>query len=62
MAEKNNQQLKKLDRIVYLLEHLLAIQLLKTGLTWTEIAKHMIADKAKINKMLKGIKKDKKYE
>lgn len=50
---------KKLDRIIYLLEHLLAIDLSKTNLSWAEIAKHVVADKKKINKMLKGTKKRK---
>ena len=53
---------RKLDRIIYLLEYLLVIELSKTALDWSEIGKHIKVEKAQINSMLKGtnIKRGKK--
>jgi hypothetical protein len=53
---------KKIDRVVCLLESLLALELNKTSLSRDKIRAHMGIDKAKVNKMLKGIKKTVKGE
>lgn len=58
---RNKQQkdflLKKSDRIIYLLEYLLTIELFRAELNRSEIGKHITVEKAQINTMLKGIKK-----
>jgi predicted transcriptional regulator len=48
---------KKLERIIGLLQHLLAIELAKHGVTQKDIGKHLGLAKATVGKMLKGIKK-----
>lgn len=48
---------KKLDRIVFLLEHLLAIALNDTNLDRNGIRAHLGVDKAKVNRMLNGVQK-----
>lgn len=50
---------KKLDAIVELLQVLLAVELSKQGLTQDEICERLHLGKQTVNKMLKGIKKDK---
>jgi hypothetical protein len=58
MPEQQDKQLdKKLDKIIYLLQHLLALELTKTNLNWSGIGKHIVAEKKKVNAMLKGIGK-----
>ncbi len=58
MAQKNNSPFdKKLDRIIYLLESLLALELNRTNLDRNEIRAHLGIEKARVNKILKGIKK-----
>ncbi len=54
----NNHPLdKKLDRVIYLLESLLALELNQTNLNRNKIRAHLGIDKAKVNKILKGIKR-----
>lgn len=53
----NNQIDKKLDRIVSLLEALLALELNRTNLDRNEIRARLGVDKAVVNKILNGIKK-----
>lgn len=48
---------KKLDRAIYLLESLLALELNKTNLDRNKIRAHLGIEKAKVNKILEGIKK-----
>ena len=50
---------KKLDVMIGLLQHLLAIELSKNAMTHDEIRKHLGVGKATVNQMLKGIKKEK---
>ena len=59
----NNHPLgKKLDRVICLLESILALELNQTNLDRNEIRAHLGIDKAKVNKMLKSIKKPCKEE
>lgn len=52
----NNHPLgKKTDRVIYLLEALLALELNRTNLNRNEIRDRLGIDKAKVNKMLDGI-------
>lgn len=54
----NNRPLeKKLDRIIYLLESLLAIELNRTNLDRNKIRARLGIEKAKVNKILEGIKR-----
>jgi orotate phosphoribosyltransferase-like protein len=48
----------KLDAITELLQNLLALELSKNGLTHEQIRKHLHVRKQTINKMLKGVKKE----
>lgn len=48
--------MKQNDHIINLIEHLLALELLRADLNQAQIAKHLGVAKAKVNKMLKGIK------
>jgi hypothetical protein len=57
--DKDNEIIKnKLDTVVDLLQHLLAIELSKSGVDMGEIGKHLHIAKAKVVKMLKGVKKE----
>ena len=59
MEKESNINLeKKLDTIVELLQHLLALQLASRGVKQTEIGKHLHVATAKVGKMLKGVKDD----
>ncbi len=61
MAEENKnhkEMTKRLDRLTYLMEHILALELNKTNLDRNAIRSHLGVDKAKVNEMLNGIKKD----
>ena len=49
---------QKLDTIVDLLQHLLALELARSGLTQESIGKHLHIAKATVVKMLRGLKKD----
>lgn len=48
----------KLDEAVGLLQHLLALELAREGVPQQAIAKHIHVAKAKVVKMLKGVKKN----
>jgi len=55
----NNQIIeKKLDAVIELLQHLLALELSKNGLAKGAIGKHLHVAKAKVVKMLQGVKKE----
>lgn len=62
--ENKNRELKKiqqsLDSILKLLQHSIAIQLYYAGVSQDEIAKNLRLAKLTVNKMVKGIKKEKK--
>ena len=60
MAKDRNHIIeKKLDTVIELLQHLLALELSKSGVTQGAIGKHVHVAKATVVKMLKGVKKDK---
>ncbi len=60
MNEISNPNIeKKLDTMIGLLQHLLAIELSKSGMTHDIIRKHLGVGKATVNSMLMGIKKEK---
>lgn len=50
---------KKLDTLIGLVQHLLAIELSKCGMTHDAIRKHLGVGKATVNSMLMGVKKEK---
>ena len=50
---------QKLDTIIKLLQHELAIQLYRNGVTQEDIRKHLHVAKAVVVKMVKGVKKEK---
>ena len=54
----NSTAEQKLDTIVTLLQHLLALELARSGLTKEAIGKHLHVAKATVVKMLRGVKKD----
>ncbi|GAH42083.1 unnamed protein product [marine sediment metagenome] len=58
--KKSSQKeiLKRLDMIISLLQHCLAIQLYRGGLTQQAIGKHLGIATGKANKLLKGITKE----
>lgn len=49
---------KRLDTIVGLLQHMLALQLADKGVRRTEIGKHIHLATATVGKMLKGVRDD----
>jgi len=49
---------KKLDTIIGLLQHILAVQLAGRGVRQTDIGKHIRVATATVGKMLKGVKND----
>lgn len=49
---------EKLDTIVGLLQHMLALQLVSRGVKQTEIGKHIHVATATVGKMLKGVRDD----
>jgi transposase len=49
---------EKLDTIIELLKHLLAVELARGGVPQAQIAKRVKLATATVNKMLRGIKKD----
>lgn len=60
MAKGNNQIIeKKLDTLIELLQRLLALELLKNGVTMQEIGKHLHVATKTVVKMLAGVKKEK---
>ena len=59
MARKENSTAEqKLDTILGLLQHLLALELARSGLTQEAIGKHLHMAKATVVKMLHGVKKN----
>lgn len=59
MTKDTNQTIeKKLDVVIELLQHLVAVELTKSGVTQEVIGKRLHA-KATVVEMLKGVKKDK---
>jgi len=60
MAKDTNQTIeKKLDVVIELLQHLLALELSKSGVTQEVIGKRLHVAEATVVEMLKGIKKEK---
>ena len=59
--EKNNKEIieKKLDELVQLTKHSIAIQLFINGATMGEISKNLHISTVTLVPMLKGIKKEK---
>jgi transposase-like protein len=49
---------EKLDTIIELLKHLVAVELARGGVPQTKIAKRVRLATATVNKMLQGIKKE----
>lgn len=59
MRNNNPQAIEtKLDAIIDLLKHLLALELSKAGSNQTDIGKHLHVAKARVVEMLKGLKKE----
>lgn len=60
MTKDTNQTVeKKLDVVIELLQHLVAVELTKSGVTQEVIGKRLHVAKATVVEMLKGVKKDK---
>lgn len=60
MAKGTNRTIeKKLDVVIELLQHLLALELSKNGITQEVIGKRLHVAKTKVVEMLKGVKKEK---
>lgn len=59
MDKDNNILEKKLDTVIELLRHHLALELSKAGVSMPEIGKHLHVATATVVKMLKGVKKEK---
>jgi len=60
MTKDTNQTIeKKLDVVIELLQHLVAVELTKSGVTQEVIGKRLHVAKATVVEMLKGVKKDK---
>lgn len=64
MAKKQKTEfeivIEKLDKIISLQEHLIAIQLYRGNATQDEIAKNLHTSKTDVNNMVKGLKKSNK--
>lgn len=58
MKSSDTELEKKLDRIINLLQHILALQLASRGVKQIEIGKHIHVATATVGKMLKGVKDD----
>lgn len=58
MTDESNPVEEKLDRVIELLEHLVALELSRRGATHEAIGKSIHVAKATIGKMLAGVKKD----
>ena len=60
MAKDDKQTIeKKLDTVIKLLQHLLALELAKSNVTQEVIGKHIHVAKATVVEMLKGVKREK---
>ena len=59
--DKNKNQVveKKLDSVIELLRHILALDLSRSGISMPEIAKRLHVATATVVKMLKGTRKEK---
>lgn len=55
---ENSTAEQKLDTIISLLQHLLVLELARSGLTQEAIGKHLRIAKATVVKMLHGVKKN----
>ena len=58
MTKELNPVEEKLDRVIELLQHLVALELSRRGVTHEVIGKNIHVAKAAVGKMLAGIKKD----
>jgi DNA-binding MarR family transcriptional regulator len=58
MTKENGTIEQKLDKIIELLQHLLALELARSGATQQAIGKHIHVAKATVVKMLKGIQRE----
>lgn len=58
MKNSDTELRKKLDTIIGLLQHMLALQLASRGVRQTEIGKHIHVATATVGKMLKGVRDD----
>lgn len=59
MPKDNDQHIEeKLDTVVVLLQHLLALELSRAGATQADIGKHLHIAKATVVDMFKGVKKE----
>jgi predicted transcriptional regulator len=58
MTGKQDPLEQKLDKVIELLQHLVALELSRRGATQEEIGKSIHVAKAAVVKMLVGIKKD----
>jgi hypothetical protein len=59
MANKTDSSIEqKLDTMIDLLKHLLALELSKSGVTQQEICAHLHVSKSTVVDMLKGVKKE----
>ncbi len=57
--DANELVVRKLDVVIGLLQHLLALELSKNGATQEQIRKHLHVAQSTVVKMLQGIKKEK---
>lgn len=60
MIDNNKQVEKKLDAAIELLQHLVALELYKSGMTQGDIGKRIHVAKATVGQMLQGVKKSEK--
>jgi predicted transcriptional regulator len=58
MKNSDTELRKKLDTIIGLLQHMLALQLASRGVRQTQIGKHIHVATATVGKMLKGVRDD----
>jgi hypothetical protein len=56
MAKSDSVE-SKLDTLIDLTKHLIVIELARGGVPQNQIAKHVRLQAARVNKMLKGVKK-----
>ena len=49
---------QKLETVIELLRHLLALELSKSGVTQTDIGKHLHVAKSAVVRMLRGVNKE----
>lgn len=56
MASAEGALEQKLDTVIALLQHLVAVELSRGGVTQAQIGKHLHVAKATVGKMLQGVK------